>query len=80
MKFKIEKGIKLPARRKGVMIYPLREMEVGDSIVSEFEYSRKNMSKLSNRLRNFCYKSPDCKGWKFSTRKENDKLRFWRIK
>lgn len=82
MNIKIEKNIPIPKRINALRFYPfLRDMEVGDSFLTEFEYSRANMTKVSNRLRNFARKSNDCKDWKFTTRKwEENKMRVLRLK
>lgn len=77
---KIEKNIPIPPR-KNKELHIIRNMEIGDSILSDMEYSRWNMAKFSSWARNFANKSTDCKHYKFTCRKvDGNKMRLWRIK
>lgn len=78
--FQIEKNIQIPLAGKA-LIYPWREMEIGDSFLFDKDYTIPNMRSKSNAAINFCYKSKGCKEWKFAVRKvEDNKIRIWRIK
>jgi len=72
---KIEKGIPVPARvcGPGSLVYPWREMEVGDSFLIR---QGKRGTKTGG-----CVPPPDvCKlGWKFVTRREGNRRRVWRF-
>lgn len=68
----IEKGIPIPPVTNTYSIYPLKEMEVGDSFVVSLDelekvlYYIKKFSKRSNA--------------KFTRKKSGLTVRFWRIK
>lgn len=76
MEFKIEKGIPVPVNAAQAK-YPWRSMEVGDSFIIN-DYSRENMQAAGNAARIFCSKAK--LDWKFTCRKEGDKVRIFRIK
>lgn len=73
----IDKGVPIPDRKRGHgrlckyrCKYPWRDMEVGDSFV--YEGTHKSASAISSYPTKVF-------GMKFSTRKEGDKIRIWRI-
>jgi len=78
---KIDKNIPIPdVESKGrERILPIREMEIGDSILLECEYTRIKHASFLNSFRNFSKKSKDCNHYKFLSRKVNNGIRVWRI-
>ncbi|MDE1170903.1 MAG: hypothetical protein PW734_06820 [Verrucomicrobium sp.] len=72
MKYKIEKGIEISAKRKNVTKYPFLEMEIGDSFVFEKKNYRKVLSSASHSSKT---------GKRFESRaiSENE-VRIWRVK
>lgn len=74
-KFIIEKGIPLPnPRAPKKMMYPFREMEVGDS----FALPSKKEGNCRNAANLFCRRNRPT--WKFSVNKIDEKeYRCWRI-
>ncbi len=62
----IEKNIPLPKER---IRYPIKDMEIGDSILIP------NYGNANSSLRKFRKL-----GWKFTRRQENAKIRLWRTK
>jgi hypothetical protein len=85
MEFKIEKNIEITPALRGKSdgrprpsIYPFEKMSVGDSFIA-FEYSRRNMTKISTAARNWNRRRG--LDWKFETRKTSDNMvRIWRTK
>ena len=71
---KIEKNIPIPEACGGAITrkYPFNEMEVGDSIFIE---GRKGSYTPGNAAHNYGKNH----GKKFTSRKENDGFRIWRI-
>ncbi len=70
--FKIEKGIPLPPVRRRMTLYPLANMEVGDSILVQ--------ESDQGRIRSTIWQFARRNGVKFVSRKESDgAIRIWRI-
>ncbi len=67
--FKIDKGVLMLATSRGAAKYPFREMDIGDSFWAEKTSSVRGAA-VSFGLRH---------GKKFSSRKEGDGYRIWRV-
>lgn len=74
-KFVIESGVPVPPRASGAgeSKYPFNDMKVGDSFFAPACSSQA----LSNATR--AYKMTHAPGSKWTTRKEGDGVRVWRI-
>ena len=80
MKYEIEKNIPAPNEhdyRGGRKIYPLPEMDIGDSFFVPF--GEKDQKKLANSILG-CARKDRHKGKKFTTRTDVNGVRCWRIK
>ena len=67
---KIEKGIPIPPRRRGVPIYPFKRMKINDSFVIP-----------NDTRRNGLYHNAEQQGIKIRIVKINkNQLRVWRVK
>lgn len=76
--YKIEKGIPIPKVGR-TRKYPFQEMEIGDSFLYDKEFSRENMTLISNAARAWSNKGNY--GYKFTVHKtEDNKIRIWRVK
>lgn len=72
MEFKIEKGVPLPKKLSQNARYPFAEMEVGDSF---FIPNAKRLM-TAGSISQYCTKKT---GKKFSSRREGNGIRVWRI-
>ncbi len=81
MTYKIEKGIPLPRTKKGPGIYPFHDMEIGDSFLTPVKGDTHEFSKVQTSInsssRHFVKKYFPKR--KFTTRKEKEGIRCWRI-
>lgn len=69
--FKIEKNIEISSRVRGVIKYPFAQMDVGDS------FSAPHTAAANIRAAAFSFGKRS--GFRFSTRKDGDQVRVWRI-
>lgn len=69
--FKIEKNIEISSRGRGVSKYPFAQMDVGDSFSAPHTAAMK--------IRSAAFSFGKRSGFRFSTRKDGDQVRIWRI-
>lgn len=76
MNIKIDKGIPLPSKSKYDDLYPLKDMEVGDSFfIAVTDENKTNIrNRLSSAVRNYSRN----KSILFSVRKVSGGIRVWR--
>lgn len=81
MKIKIEKNIPVPKINiPHYKLYPFQKMKIGDSMAFPVgnDFWNRVMAKVSTSARYFVLKHK--KKWKFTTRKQGDVIRIWRIR
>jgi len=80
MNIKIEKGVPLPVRRtKHAMLYPLAEMEIGESFLAPLPAGKSiedHRSNIAACAAGFRKRHP---AFAFTTRVEGDAVRCWRV-
>lgn len=65
--------------------YPWRDMKVGDTFLFKPDTGDKKEMRSYQQIagttaRNFCRKSPDCKKWRFTTKRTKEGIVLKRIK
>lgn len=73
LRYNVEQGVPIPAKRVGATTPPIREMAVGDSIVFKIEI-RNSVQSIASRIKRV-------EGKEFTTSKISDtQCRIWRTK
>ena len=78
MTYKIDKNVPIPESNLRGSKYPIREMKVGDSFYLESEGEVKGARDAA--LKHIKRQKNGYKDWDYTTRKDGDGYRLWRVK